>query len=93
MNEMPVVGDPVFRGILAHGRDADAIAQGDILDLQFAEQVRCGHVGWLGIEGGKALHSCIRTPGAASRLFSSPATCNPAKPVAAAPSRCIFAGP
>lgn len=29
MDEMPVVGESVLRGVLAHGRDADAVGEGD----------------------------------------------------------------
>ena len=29
MNEVPVIGESVLRGVLAHGRDADAVGEGD----------------------------------------------------------------
>ena len=34
MNEVPVVGEAVVRGVLAHGRDADAVGEGDGAKLQ-----------------------------------------------------------
>ena len=44
MDEMPVVGEAVFAGVLAHGGDGDAITEGDIADLKRVEQV---HRGWM----------------------------------------------
>jgi hypothetical protein len=43
MNEMPIIGHAVLRGILAHRRDTDAIAQGDILKGELTEKVRRRH--------------------------------------------------
>ena len=37
MDEVPVVGEAVGAGILAHGRDDDAVAEEDIANLQFIE--------------------------------------------------------
>jgi hypothetical protein len=46
MHEVPVVGHALARGILAHRRDADAIAEGDVAQAEFVEQMR--HVGYSG---------------------------------------------
>ena len=42
MDQMPVVGEAVVGGVLAHGRDADAVGKGDGTKLQ-SEKKR----GWL----------------------------------------------
>jgi hypothetical protein len=39
VDEMPVVGEAVLRGVLAHRRDADAVFDDDVLDLKFFEQL------------------------------------------------------
>ena len=39
MDEMPVVREAIGAGILAHGRDDDAVAEEDVANLQFIEQV------------------------------------------------------
>ncbi len=38
MHQVPVVGESVLRAVHAHRRDADAIAEGDIADLEGIEQ-------------------------------------------------------
>ncbi len=34
MDQMPVIGEAVFAGVLAHGGDGDSIAEGNIADLK-----------------------------------------------------------
>jgi hypothetical protein len=34
MDEMPVIGEAVFTGVLAHGGDGDSIAESNIADLE-----------------------------------------------------------
>jgi hypothetical protein len=38
MNEMPIRGQAVFAGVLAHGRDGDAIRKTDIADFEFVKK-------------------------------------------------------
>jgi hypothetical protein len=38
MNQMPVVAEPVFAGVLAHGRDEDAVGKGDSGQLDGRKQ-------------------------------------------------------
>ena len=38
MDEMPIVGEAVLRGVLAHGRDSDAIGEGDGAKLKGREK-------------------------------------------------------
>ena len=40
VDQVPVGGQPVHRGVLAHGRDGDAVAKRDIAHGQRSEQVR-----------------------------------------------------
>ena len=42
MGEMPVVGEAVVAGILAHRRNADAIGERDVAQAKRAEEVRHG---------------------------------------------------
>ncbi len=44
MDEMPVVGESVFAGVLAHGGDGDSITEGNIADWKRVEQV---HRSWM----------------------------------------------
>ena len=37
MDEVPVIGIAISAGILAHGRDDDAVAEEDIANLQYIE--------------------------------------------------------
>ena len=41
VNEMPIGGQTVFAGVLAHGRDSDAIGKADIADLELIEKSVC----------------------------------------------------
>jgi hypothetical protein len=34
VDEMPVVGKAVFAGVLAHGRDGNAVTKGNVADLE-----------------------------------------------------------
>jgi hypothetical protein len=45
MDEVPVVGEAVDGGVLAHGRDGDAVGQGEAAQLEGSEEVvrRLGH--------------------------------------------------
>jgi len=40
MNKMPVGGEAVFTGVLAHGRNADAIGKSDRPELEGREKRR-----------------------------------------------------
>ena len=42
MHEVPVVRHALAGGILAHGRDADAVAKGDLAQAELVKQVRHG---------------------------------------------------
>jgi hypothetical protein len=42
VHEVPVVRHALAGGILAHGRDADAVAEGDLAQAEFVKQVRHG---------------------------------------------------
>jgi hypothetical protein len=40
MNQVPVVGESVGAGVLAHGRDEDAIREDEVTNLEGIEQMR-----------------------------------------------------
>ena len=46
VHQMPIVGEPVFAGVLAHGRDGDAIREGYVADLDLIEKPARIGVGW-----------------------------------------------
>jgi hypothetical protein len=56
VNHVPVVGEAILRGVLAHGRDSDAIGEGDRTKLEWRKK-RMAHGEWGPEECGWALLS------------------------------------
>ena len=49
VDEVPVVSEAVGGGVLAHGRDGDAVGEGEAAELEGGEEVvrRVGHTDWM----------------------------------------------